>query len=356
MGEQAFQLLASLLKTTVVVVALITVFPVMTWVERRVMAVIQFRWGPNRVGPLGLLQPVADGVKVFLKEDIVPSEADRPIYLLSPLMSLVPALIAFAVIPFGPTVEIAGHSVKLLLVDLDLGILLTLAAVSLGVYGIVCAGWSSGSKYALIGGLRSSAQMISYELPLALSVISVILVSGTLRPLSIVAQQDGWFWHWNVFPWVTGGWQTLAFVIFVVAAFAETNRLPFDLPEAESELVAGYHTEYSSLKFAMFFMAEYISMATSAAVAVTLFLGGYHLGFPPETLGLEPGWLLWTLQIFAFVGKVACFMFLFVWVRWTLPRLRYDQLMALGWKSLLPLSLFNLVATAVIVALDLAHR
>jgi NADH-quinone oxidoreductase subunit H len=356
MSDLRFQLIASAVKTVVIVVALISVFPFMTWVERRVMGVIQFRWGPNRVGPLGLLQPVADGVKTITKQDIIPADSVKPIYLLSPLMALVPALCAFMVIPFGPTIELLGHPVKLVIADVDAGILIVLAAASLGVYGIVCAGWSSNSKYALIGGLRSSAQMVSYELPLALSAVSVILVSGTLRPLAIVADQAGWFWHWNVFPWVTGGWQTLGFVLFVIAAFAETNRLPFDLPEAESELVAGYHTEYSSLKFAMFFMAEYINMTTSGAVAVTLFLGGYHLGFPPELIGLGEGWLLWILQLAAFVGKVGFFLFLFVWVRWTLPRFRYDQLMGLGWKRLFPLALLNLMGTAVLVALDLVRR
>jgi NADH-quinone oxidoreductase subunit H len=216
------------------------------------------------------------------------------------------------------------------------------------VYAIVCAGWASRSKYSLIGGLRSSAQMISYELALGLSVIGVLIVSGTLRPTVIVEQQAGWFWNWNVL----GGGQLLGFLLFVVAGFAETNRLPFDLPEAESELVAGYHTEYSSMKFSMFFMAEYIAMITMAALATTLFLGGYNLGFPPEALGLAQGWPLWILQIAAFVAKVGVFMFLFVWVRWTLPRFRYDQLMNLGWKRLFPLALFNIFLSGFLVAFD----
>jgi NADH-quinone oxidoreductase subunit H len=211
------------------------------------------------------------------------------------------------------------------------------------------AGWSSRSKYSLMGGLRSSAQMISYELAMGLSVVGVLLVAGTLRPSTIVEQQSGWFWNWNAF---AGGWQLLGFLIFVVAGFAETNRLPFDLPEAEAELVAGYHTEYSSMKFAMFMMAEYINMMTSSGLAVTLFLGGWQLGFPvPFT-----GWTLWILQILAFVAKVAFFQFVFVWVRWTLPRFRYDQLMSLGWKSLLPLSLANVMLSAVLVAFDLVRR
>ncbi len=320
----------------------------MTWVERRLSAVIQYRLGPNRVGPFGLFQPLADGIKFIMKEDIIPADANKVIFTLAPGLSVVTALCAFSVIPYGPTVELFGRQIALVIVNVDGGVLVALAATSLGVYGIVMAGWSSNSKYSLIGGLRASAQMVSYELALVLSLIGVVLVSGTLRPVEIVEQQAGWFWNWNVF----GGWQLLGFVIFVVAGYAETNRLPFDMPEAESELVAGYHTEYSAMKFSMFFMAEYINMITASALAVTLFLGGYQLGFPvPVT-----GWPLWTLQILAFAGKVAVFLFLFVWVRWTLPRFRYDQLMSLGWKGLFPLALINLMFTALLVALDVVKR
>jgi len=269
----------------------------------------------------------------------------RPVFVLAPALAMIPAICAFSVIPFGPTVELFGKRIPLVIVNLDGGILLALAAASLGVYGIVCAGWSSNSKYSLMGGLRASAQMISYELSLALSVIGVLLVCGTLRPVEIVERQAGWFWNWNAF----GGLQFVGFVIFLVAGYAETNRLPFDMPEAESELVAGYHTEYSSMKFSMFFMAEYVNMITSAALGVTLFLGGYQTGLPLEQWGLS-GWPLWGLQILAFVGKMAFFMFLFVWVRWTLPRFRYDQLMSLGWKKLFPLALANLMAAALLVA------
>ena len=335
----------------VVVNALLGGVAIMTWIERRVCGVIQFRWGPNRVGPFGLFQPIADGIKFFMKEDVIPPEASRAIFALAPGLSLVTALVAFSVVPIGPTVELFDRQVPLVIVNLDGGILLALAAASLGVYGIVCAGWSSNSKYSLMGGLRSSAQLISYELALVLSVIGVLLVSGTLRPAEIVAQQAGWFWNWNVF----GGWQLLGFLIFLVAGYAETNRLPFDLPEAESELVAGYHTEYSSMKFSMFFMAEYVNMMTSAALAVTLFLGGYHTGLPLEAWGLS-GWALWLVEIAAFAAKVGAFLFLFVWVRWTLPRFRYDQLMALGWKRLFPLALVNLMLTAVLVAWDKIGR
>jgi NADH-quinone oxidoreductase subunit H len=342
-SDLQFELLAALVKVVLVVAALVQAVPVMTWIERRVSGLIQDRWGPNRVGPLGLLQPLADGIKFVMKEDIMPAEAHKALYFLAPAMAMIPALTAFVVIPFGPVVEIAGRSVPLVVADLDGGLLFTLAAASMGVYGIVLAGWSSNSKFSLMGGLRSAAQMVSYELALSLSLMGVVLLSGTLRPMDIVEKQAGWFWEWNAF-W--GGWQTLGFIIFLVAGFAETNRLPFDLPEAEAELVAGYHTEYSSMKFAMFFMAEYVNMITSSALAVTLFLGGWQLGIPHELLGLQPGWTLWILQIAAFAGKVAFFQFVFVWVRWTLPRFRYDQLMSVGWKGLIPLALVNLVFTA----------
>jgi NADH-quinone oxidoreductase subunit H len=336
------------IKIFVVINGLMGAVSLLTWVERRLSAVIQYRVGPNRVGPWGLFQPFADGIKFIMKEDTTPADANKLVFFLAPALALIPAFLAFSVVPFGPTVELFGRSIELVIVDLDGGLLLALAAASLGVYGIVCAGWASRSKYALMGGLRASAQMVSYELALMLSVIGVILVSGTLRPTTIVEQQAGWFWNWNIF----GGWQLLGFLIFLIAGYAETNRLPFDMPEAESELVAGYHTEYSSMKFAMFFMAEYINMMTSAALMVTLFLGGWQLGFPVPF----DGWLLWGLQIFTFVIKVAFFMFLFVWVRWTLPRFRYDQLMSLGWKRLFPLALVNVMITAVLVAFDMVRR
>jgi NADH-quinone oxidoreductase subunit H len=335
----------TVVKILVVIGALMGGVSVMTWIERRLSGVIQFRWGPNRVGPFGLFQPVADGVKFIMKEELVPADAHKPIFILAPGIALATALCAFAVIPFGPTIEAFGREISLVILNLDGGLLFALAASSLGVYGLVCAGWSSRNKYSLMGGLRSSAQMISYELALGLSLIGVLLVAGTLRPVEIVAQQAGWFWNWNVF----AGWQLLGFIIFVIAGFAETNRLPFDLPEAESELVAGYHTEYSSMKFAMFFMAEYIAMFTIASLTVTLFLGGYN---PPHPTGGLEGWPLWLYQIFWFVAKVGFFMVLFVWVRWTLPRFRYDQLMNIGWKRLFPLALANIFITGLLVALE----
>ncbi len=340
--------IVNLLKIVVVFSLLMLCVSIMTWVERRLSAIIQYRFGPNRVGPFGLLQPIADGIKFIQKEDIIPAEAHKLFYLLAPALAVIPALCAFAVIPFGPTVTIFGREVGLVILDLDGGLLWAFAATGLGVYALVLAGWSSNSKFSLLGGLRSSAQMISYELPMALSVASVVLVSGSLRPTEIVAQQAGSFLHWNVFG---GGFQPLGFILFTVAGYAETNRNPFDLPEAEGELVAGYHTEYSGMRFAAFFMAEYINMMTTSALGITLFLGGWQLGIPASLLP-EPGWLLWSAQILAFVLKMAALQFFFVWVRWTLPRFRYDQLMNLGWKGLLPLSLANLAATAILVVYD----
>jgi NADH-quinone oxidoreductase subunit H len=345
-SDAGFQTAAALVKVLIIANGLLGAVAVMTYVERRVSAIIQFRLGPNRVGPAGLFQPVADGIKFIWKEDIIPSDAYKPLFVLAPLMSLVPAITAFAAIPIGPTVEIAGRPVNLVIADWSGGVLFVLAITSLGVYGIVMAGWASRSKYALMGGLRSSAQMVSYELALGISLMGVLLISGTLRPTTIVEQQGGWFWNWNAF---AGGFQFVGFIVFLVAMFAETNRLPFDMPEAESELVAGYHTEYSAMKFSMFFMAEYVNMITGSAMAVTLFLGGWQLGIPAETLGLS-GWPLWLLQMGAFVAKVGFFLFLFVWVRWTLPRFRYDQLMALGWKRMFPLALANVIVTAILVA------
>jgi NADH-quinone oxidoreductase subunit H len=345
--------LIDLVKIVTVFSLLMLCVSIMTWVERRLSAIIQYRLGPNRVGPLGLLQPFADGLKFIQKEDIIPADAHKLFYLLAPALAVIPALCAFAVIPFGPTVTILGKTIDLVILDLDGGLLWAFAWTGLGVYALVLAGWSSNSKFSLIGGLRSSAQMISYELPMALSVASVVLVAGTLRPTEIVAQQAGSALHWNVF---AGGWQIfLGFPLFVIAGYAETNRTPFDLPEAEGELVAGYHTEYSGMRFAAFFMAEYINMMTTSALGITLFLGGWQLGLPVRWLP-EPGWLLWGLQILAFVAKMAFFQFLFVWVRWTLPRFRYDQLMNLGWKGLLPLSLANLAFTAILVVYGIVGK
>jgi len=325
--------------TKVVVVFAFTILALilMMYSERRVSAFIQIRLGPNRVGPKGLLQPIADGIKFFMKEDIIPTGVDKPIFILAPVMFLIPALMTFAVIPFGAPLHLFGREITLQVADINIGILYILALTSLGVYAIVLAGWSSNSKYPLLGGLRSSAQLLSYEIALGLAIVSIILLSSSLRLNDIVSDQQGHLFSWNVFK------QPLAFVIFLIATYAETNRLPFDLTEAEQELVGGYHTEYSSMKFAMFFMAEYTNMVTASALIVTLFFGGWDIPWVDESaLGNLGG----IVSVFAFALKTAFFLFLYIWVRWTFPRFRYDQLMSLGWKVLLPLAILNIIITA----------
>jgi NADH-quinone oxidoreductase subunit H len=318
---------------------LLTVVAYLTWVERRVSAWIQDRRGPNRVGPFGLLQPLADGIKFIFKEAVIPEGVCRPVYLLAPALIFVPALTTFAVVPFGPALRLFGHDVRMQIADVDNGILVILALASMGVYGIALAGWSSSNKYSLMGGIRSSSQLISYELAMGIAIVGVLMTSGSLRLDDVVAYQMD---HgWNVL------WQLPGFLIFLTAAFAETNRLPFDLPEAETELVAGYHTEYSGMRFSMFYMAEYANMVTASALAVTLYLGGYHvpglrlLGLPETVAAIA--------QSLAFALKVALFLFVYVWVRWTIPRFRYDQLMNLGWKVLLPLALAHVGWVALLV-------
>jgi len=304
--------------------------------ERRVCAFIQDRVGPNRVGPFGIWQPIADGVKFLLKEDFTPAHVRKMYFWLAPAITMIPAFLAVAVIPFGSRL---GDE-KMVIADLNVGVLYTFGIVSLGVYGIVLAGYASNSKYPFLGGIRSSAQMISYELAMGLSVVPLFMLVGDLNLSRIIEYQSGGLFHWLVFK------QPLAFAIFLVAAFAETNRLPFDLPESETELVSGYHTEYSSMKFALFFLGEYAAMIAISALMVTLFFGGWMLPFagldqPATTLA---GGLL---HIAIFFGKLLAFMLLFIWVRWMLPRFRYDQLMHLGWRRFLPLALANIVATAV---------
>ena len=315
---------------------------IMIYAERRVSAFMQGRLGPNRVGPKGLLQPIADGIKFLMKEDIIPAGVDKPVYLLAPAMLLIPALMTFAVIPFGASITLFGRNIPLQVADLNVGILYILALTSIGVYGLVLAGWSSNSKYPLIGGLRSSAQLISYELAMGLAIVSIVLLAGSLRLNDIVANQQGYIFSWNVCK------QPLAFLIFLIAVYAETNRLPFDLTECEQELVGGYHTEYSSMKFAMFFMAEYANMITGAALTVTLFFGGWDVPFLDE---YSMGIIGVLLSVLAFIIKTAFFLFLYIWVRWTFPRFRYDQLMYLGWKVLLPLALINILITGGILAI-----
>ena len=321
---------------------LLQVTPVMVWVERRGSALIQDRLGPNRVGPLGLFQALADAVKFMFKEDIIPAAADRSLFILAPLLALIPSLTTFLVIPFGPDIEVGGETIKLMVVDADTGILLFLALSSLGVYSLVMAGYASNNKYSLLGAVRATAQMISYELALGLAAITVFLPVESLRLDAVVLYQQGtWFGvlpHWNLFP------QAIGFLVFMVAAFAETNRLPFDLPEADSELVAGYHTEYSSMKFALFFMGEYMSMTTLSALAATLFLGGWHLPGVSFTYGPLANALV---GFGILVAKIVAILLFFVWVRWTFPRFRFDQLLRLGWKVLLPLALFNFIWVAV---------
>ncbi len=316
-----------IVKGLITAVLLLAAFGVMTWLERKVLARFQFRPGPNRLGPAGVMQFVADGLKLVFKEEIIPTAADRGIYLLAPFISLTAAIVAFAVIPWGPPIHIFGQTVPMEIGGPNIGILFIFAITALGVYGIILGGWASSNKYSLLGGLRSTAQIISYELAMGLAVTGVLLLAGSADLNTIIARQ---YHLWYIVP------EILGFIIYVITMVAETNRTPFDLPEAENELVAGYHTEYTGLKWAMYMMAEYINMITVSGLATTLFLGGWHGPWlPPE---------LW------FLIKVAAFMYFFIWLRATLPRLRYDRLMAFGWKVLLPVALLNTLATAVWVA------
>ena len=382
----------SLIKAVVVFAILMTTLAYLQWVERKVIAHIQVRPGPYRVGPHGLLQPLADVIKLITKEDLVPPYVNKTLYLAAPFFAVTMALLTISVIPFGPVIHVAGYETAMQLTDLNIGVLFVLAVSSMGVYGIALAGWSSNNKYALLGGLRSSAQMISYELPLSLTIAAPLLISNTLSLRELVEKQTGGIWHWNVIH----GVQIVSFIIFLIAAFAETNRVPFDLPEAENELVAGYHTEYSSMKFASFFMAEYANMINVSCMATLLFLGGWDAPWPaqfgsslvPVAIfglagvlalyhGLNPArrrdqktlpvfgmvflliavvFLLpvvqsWLLPLFWFCAKTGSILFAFIWIRGTLPRFRYDQLMGFTWKFLFPVAVLNLLATGLVVAL-----
>lgn len=328
-----------LIRIVIVLVLMLLTAAYLVFFERKISAWAQNRIGPNRVGWRGSLQSFADVFKLLFKEDIVPDNANRKIHALAPTISLFVAFTTYAVIPIGPEITIAGYKIPLVIADVNIGILYVLALTSLGVYSITFAGWSSGSKYSLLGGIRSSAQMISYEISMGFSVGGVILLSQSLRPMAIVEAQSGWMW--NIFI------QPIGFITFLVASFAETNRLPFDLPEAEPELVGGYHTEYSSMKFAAFFLAEYANMLIASTLIVTLYLGGWQIPYI-ETFGLSSG-LVIALQVLAFLIKVGILLFFFIWVRWTIPRFRYDQLMSLGWKVMFPLSLFNIVWVAILI-------
>jgi len=341
-------LLLSILKVLVVLVITLTAVAYTVLLERKVLGRIQNRWGPSRVGPFGLLQPLADGIKLFLKEDLMPIASERPLFIIAPIIALTCALISIAVVPFGGMQTVRGVEV-FNVADLNIGLLVILGITSIGVYGIALSGWSSNNKFALLGSLRATSQMISYELALGLSLVGVVLRAQSLSLRDIVNSQSA---HgalsWNVF----GGFQFVAFFIYLMAAYAETNRAPFDLPEAESELVAGYHTEYSSMKFAMFFMAEYANMITVSCVATLLFLGGASspLGhLLPDDFG---GPILSAIfPILWFVVKVLFFLLLYIWVRGTLPRFRYDQLMSFGWKFLLPVAMANIIITSLVIAL-----
>jgi len=384
----------SLIKVVVVFAVLMTTLAYLQWVERKVIGHIQLRPGPYRVGPHGLLQPLADVIKLITKEDLIPPHVNRPLYLAAPFIAITMALLSISVIPFGPTITVAGYQTWMQLTDLNIGVLFVLAVSSMGVYGIALAGWSSNNKYALLGGLRSSAQMISYELPLSLTVAAPLLISNTLSLRELVEKQSGGIWHWNIlhgpFP------QIVSFIVFLIAAFAETNRVPFDLPEAENELVAGFHTEYSSMKFASFFMAEYANMITVSCMATLLFLGGWMPPWParygssvvPVLIfaaagvvalyhGMNPArrrdkytfpvvgiiflivaavfalpWVqAWLVPLFWFAAKTGAILFTFIWIRGTLPRFRYDQLMGFTWKFLFPVAVVNLLVTGLLVAL-----
>jgi NADH-quinone oxidoreductase subunit H len=383
----------TLIKAFVIFAVLMTTLAYLQWVERKVIAHIQVRPGPYRVGPHGLLQPLADVIKLLTKEDLLPSYVNKPLYLAAPFLAITMALLSISVIPFGPVIQVFGYQTMMQLTDLNIGVLFILAASSMGVYGIALAGWSSNNKYALLGGLRSSAQMISYELPMSLAIAAPLLISNTLSLRKLVESQSGSILKWNIlhgpFP------QVISFIIFIIAAFAETNRVPFDLPEAENELVAGFHTEYSSMKFASFFMAEYANMITVSCMAVLLFLGGWVAPWPAEYgssyvpavifggaglvalyhganaarkrdkqtlpvfgvifLMIAGGFLLpmvqtWLLPLFWFCAKTGAILFAFMWVRGTLPRFRYDQLMGFTWKFLFPVAMLNLLVTGFLVA------
>ncbi len=334
-------IVASVVKSVIVLLALLTAVAYTVWLERKVVGHIQNRWGPSRVGPFGLLQPLADGLKFIFKEDLIEPHVYKPLFIAAPMIALIFALTSISVIPFGNSITVDGYSIPLQVTDVNIGLLLILGVTSMGVYGVALAGWSSNNKYSLLGGLRASAQMVSYEIALGLSLIGVLIQSGSFSLRSIVDAQGGHFWgfipRWNVFHG-----QIIAFFIYLMAAYAETNRIPFDLPEAEGELGAGYHTEYSSMKFAMFFMAEYANMITVGCLATLLFFGGWHGPL------FGPAWMQAILPVLWFGAKVFCFLFLYIWVRGTLPRFRYDQLMSFGWKFLLPLAIANLIGTAIV--------
>jgi NADH-quinone oxidoreductase subunit H len=342
---------SSLVKIVALLAVVLGIMNYAVYAERRISALIQDRLGPNRVGPAGLFQPIADAAKFLLKEDFTPGHVNTFYYWLAPCLAMIPAITTLAVVPFGSTL----FGVPMVIADINVGVLFVFAIASLGVYGIVIAGWSSNSKYPFLGGVRSSSQMISYELSLGLAVIPVFLLIGELRLTEVVRYQieHGWMiapfvgdWG-NLHKWLLAIPMLISFVVFTIAIFAETNRLPFDLPEAETELVGGYHTEYGSMKFGLFFLGEYVAMITGSAIIVTLFLGGWHFPGVPDG---SHGWGWGLVNIFVFFSKVAALLFVFIWVRWTLPRFRYDQLMRLGWVFFFEIALVNIFLAALILA------
>ncbi len=351
MSEFGVRLAISLTQIAAVMGIVVVTVLLLTLAERKVLGWMQDRMGPMEVGPYGILQPFADAIKLFFKEDIVPAGANKFLFTMAPILCLIPAFIGFAVIPWGPnwTLEIDGITVKPFVIsDINIGILYILAFASIGAYGIILGGWASNSKYSLLGGLRSAAQIISYELNVGLSIIGVIILTGSLSLVTITDAQAGWFWNWFVFALPAP--QIFVFVVYVISSVAETNRVPFDLPEAESELVAGFFTEYSGLRFAFFFLAEYANMVLVSCVAAALFLGGWNAPYPGtilELLGMPS--LAWVENTMWFAVKTYSLLFLFFWLRATLPRLRYDQLMKFGWKVLLPIALANIVVTSIAV-------
>jgi NADH-quinone oxidoreductase subunit H len=344
-------LASSLIKIVALLAVVLGIMNYAVYAERRISALIQDRLGPNRVGPAGLFQPIADAGKFLLKEDFTPAHVNTFYYWLAPCLAMIPAITTLAVVPFGSSL----FGVPMVIADINVGVLFVFAIASLGVYGIVIAGWSSNSKYSFLGGVRSSSQMISYELSLGLAVIPVFLLIGQLRLTEVVRYQiqHGWMiapfigdWG-NLHKWLLAIPMVVSFVVFTIAIFAETNRLPFDLPEAETELVGGYHTEYGSMKFGLFFLGEYVAMITGSAIIVTLFLGGWHFPGIPDG---SHGWGWGLVNIFVFFAKVAALLFVFIWVRWTLPRFRYDQLMRLGWVFFFEIALVNIFLMAIILA------
>jgi NADH-quinone oxidoreductase subunit H len=332
-------IIEKLILIVVVISASLVIAMYTTFAERKVAAILQDRRGPNRAGPFGLLQPLADGLKLFFKEEIIPNFSSKFLFILGPALAMMTAMMTSAVIPWGDKIELFGRTVSLQITDINIGVLYVFGVVSLGVYGIMIGSWASNNKFSLLGGLRAASQIISYELAMGISMIALLMVTGTLSLKEMVVQQQQT--HWNIIN------QPLGFLIFLICAFAECNRTPFDLPEAENELIGGYHTEYSSMKLGFYLFAEYINMFISSVIMATLFFGGYDMPFVNEAL-LSPN-VEALVGIAALMGKVVCFIFLFMWVRWTIPRFRYDQLMHLGWRILIPLALFNMLATGGVI-------